>query len=68
MKSINIISLTQANVALTRTEYDNFINYYGIDISDDEVSDLTVLSANIVCVFRTTPTVQIWAQLHLSHQ
>lgn len=47
MKSINIISLTQAHNSLTQSEYANFIKYYGIDISDDEVSDLTVLSANI---------------------
>ncbi|GMA83192.1 hypothetical protein [Shewanella glacialipiscicola] len=47
MKSINIISLIQAHNALTQPEYANFIKYYGVDISDDEVSDLTVLSANI---------------------
>lgn len=52
MKSINIISLTQAHNALTPPEYANFIKYYGIDISDDEVSDLTVLSANIYEVIK----------------
>ncbi len=28
----------------------------------------SALRENKVSVFRTTPTVQIWAQLHLSHQ
>lgn len=47
MKSINIISLSQVHNALPRPEYENFINYYGIDISDNEINDLTALAANI---------------------
>lgn len=47
MKSINIISLIQAHNTLSKQEYENFIKYYDIDISDNEVCDLTALSANI---------------------
>lgn len=47
MKSINILSLIQAYSTLDTLEYKKYINYYGINISDDEVRDLTTLSNNI---------------------
>ena len=47
MKSINILSLAQAHSTLDSSEYGRFINHYGIDISDNEVGDLTALSSNI---------------------
>lgn len=52
MKSISILSLVQAHSTLKRTEYINFLNHYGIDTSDDEVSDLTALSSNIYEVIK----------------
>lgn len=52
MKSINLLSLVQAHETLSSTECLNFRNYYGIEISDNEISDLIRLSRNIYEVVR----------------
>lgn len=57
MKSINILSLTQAYSSLQKEIYTKFLNYYGISIKNEEVEDLIILvnelykEANSVNVF-----------------
>ena len=43
MKNINILSLVQAYSSLQHESYENFLNYYGIKIKNDEIDDLTSL-------------------------
>lgn len=43
MKNINILSLVQAHRSLQEESYENFLNYYGIKIRNDEIDDLTSL-------------------------
>lgn len=44
LKRINIKSLLQAKSSLSEVNYNQFLNYYGIEIRDDEVDDLKCLS------------------------
>ena len=43
MKSINLLSLSQAYDSLEPSEYKSFIEYYEIDISNNELDDLKIL-------------------------
>jgi hypothetical protein len=47
MKSINLLSLTQAHDSLAPDEYDSFSNYYDIDISNNELADLKILTSEL---------------------
>ena len=48
MKSINLLSLSQAYDSLGLSEFRSFIDYYDIDISNCEVDDLKVLINEII--------------------
>lgn len=52
MNQVNLLSLAQAHSSLSSPQYQAFINHYGIDISDSEVSDLTVLIVNMYEVLK----------------
>lgn len=43
MKSINLLSLTQAYDSLSSSEYISFTKHYEIDINGDEIDDLKIL-------------------------
>ena len=43
MKSINLLSLSQAYESLGSEEYDSFKKHYGINIYDDEIKDIKTL-------------------------
>lgn len=47
MKSINLVSLVQAHLALEPTEYGSYIQHYGVDIKNNEVEDLRHLVSNM---------------------
>ncbi len=47
MKSINLISLAQVHDSLLHDEYKSFINYYGVDVKNNEVIDLKILISEI---------------------
>jgi len=43
MKSINLLSLTQAHASLAPNEYKSFREHYEIDIDDNELADIKIL-------------------------
>lgn len=43
MKSINLLSLSQAHESLAPDEYKSFREYYEIDIDDEELADIKIL-------------------------
>ena len=43
MRSINLLSLAQAYSSLEKHEYLYFVEYFGIEVKDEEVEDLTKL-------------------------
>ena len=43
MKSINLLSLSQAHDSLDSDEYKSFREHYEIDIEDDELDDVKIL-------------------------
>ncbi|WP_167631172.1 DNA/RNA helicase domain-containing protein [Mariprofundus ferrooxydans] len=43
MKSINLLSLAQAHDSLNLSEYNSFVDYYGIGINNKEADDLKAL-------------------------
>ncbi|MBT3881623.1 MAG: ATP-binding protein [Candidatus Scalindua sp.] len=47
MKTINILSLTQAYSSLEEESYYNFLHHYGIDIKSYEVNDLSSLTNSL---------------------
>lgn len=44
MKDINILSLVQASSALQDNSFEDYLNYYGIDIKKSEIEDLKILA------------------------
>lgn len=65
MKSINILSLTQAHRALNPSDYLSFIKHYGIEISDNEINDLTALLSNIYEIIKYS---QVFNKFHVGYK
>lgn len=65
MKSINLLSLVQAHDSLTLSEYENFVKYYGVDINNNEVIDLKILTTEI---FTVLPFVNIFNDFYVGYK
>lgn len=65
MKSINIISLVQAHLALEPTEYSSYIQHYGIDIKNNEVEDLRHLALNM---YEVLPFINIFHDFYVGYK
>lgn len=65
MKSLNLLSLVQAHSSLSSPDYDSFIKHYSVDISNNEVADLTVLTVNIYEILKY---VNIYSQFYIGYK
>lgn len=50
MKSINLLSLAQAHDSLGLSEFNSFIDYYGIGINNSEIGDLKILTNEMLAL------------------
>ncbi|EQB8914710.1 DNA/RNA helicase domain-containing protein [Vibrio fluvialis] len=65
MKSINLVSLVQAHLALEPTEYGSYIQHYGVDIKNNEVEDLRHLVSNMHAVL---PFINIFNNFYVGYK
>ncbi|WP_305840024.1 hypothetical protein [Photobacterium leiognathi] len=65
MKSINILSLTQAHSNLEPSEYGLYIKHYGIDIKNNEIEDLRILASNM---HEVIPFVNIFNDFYIGYK
>lgn len=65
MKSVNIISLVQAYRSLEPTEFSDYIEYYGVDINNNEVEDLQNLASKM---YEILPFVNIFDVFYVSYK
>lgn len=65
MESINILSLVQAHSSLLAADFDTFLKHYGIDISSNEIADLTALKDNM---YQILPFVNIYNRFYVGYK
>ncbi len=65
MKSINLLSLFQSHESLSPDEYKSFKEYYEIDIDDDEINDVKILTNEILEVL---PFVNIFNDFYVGYK
>jgi len=65
LKTINILSLTQAYGSLEERRYYSFLHHYGIDIKSDEVNDLASLTSSL---YPLTDGINIFNEFYVSYK
>jgi hypothetical protein len=65
MKSINLLSLTQAYDSLDPNEYKSFINHYEIDINNNELVDMKIL---VIEMFSELSFVNIFNDFYVGYK
>ena len=65
MKSINLLSLSQAHNSLPINEYTSFIEHYGISIKNEEIADLKLLINETLPL---SPSVNIFNDFYVGYK
>lgn len=65
MKNISILSLAQAHSSLQKKIYLNFLNYYGIDVKNEEVDDLVFLVNEL---YKETNSINIFDNFYVGYK
>lgn len=65
MKSINLLSLSQAHESLATNEYKSFREHYEIDVDDNELADIKILTNEM---FALLPFVNIFNDFYVGYK